>query len=372
MIKIMIFIDGTWLYSNIPRLRDVSGREDYQIDFGKLPQVLAQELAVELGTQDVDVVRTYLFGSHAANYDLRDDDAIARRKEFYAMLKEEFRYEVETFPINFMGRRLRKADRDPADTFEPKEKCVDISLAATMLYYAAIPFAYDIALVVAGDQDFKPVLQYARRLGKRVAIASIKGSCAPDFADPGDPAGVRDFSVIWIDRMIQKLELTYERHLLACESPFHKGNREVWTTYYPRRAQRFYCKECRDEFNRQKVAAQGEFLSAQVENGLDNAGVAAAAAAPLKGVVSKKVTERGFGFLRSSDGKDYFFHLTDLQKGLEFDEVVEGLDVEFEIKKVPSQDKAGAAQNVRRRAAPPGRRAEGRPVGPEDEPNGNR
>jgi cold shock CspA family protein len=354
MVKIMLFIDGTWLYSNLPRLREIYGQDDFQIDFGKLPQVLAQEVAKDAGMAAVDVVRTYLFGSYASNHDPRDEEAIQRRREFFSMLREEFRYEVEAFPINFMGRRLRKADRDLGDTFEPKEKCVDISLAATMLYYAALPYAYDIALVVAGDQDFKPVLQYVRRLGKRVALASIKGSCAPELADPADAARVRDFDVIWIDKILQKLELTYEKHLRACESPFHKGKRDVWTTFHPRKGQRFFCKTCRDEFNRQKQEAHREFPDhAPFENeGEEEHVEAGSVGLLLPGMVTKKVIDRGFGFIHAADGKDYFFHLSDLTPGLDFDDVVEGLDVEFEIRKTPIGDRAGAAQNVRRRQAP--------------------
>jgi cold shock CspA family protein len=64
-------------------------------------------------------------------------------------------------------------------------------------------------------------------------------------------------------------------------------------------------------------------------------------------VIKKKVSERGFGFIHADDGQDYFFHLTDLQTGLEFDDLGEGLSVDFEVKKEPSYDKAGAAQNVR-------------------------
>src|SRR5437899_1040965 len=157
-----------------------------------------------------------------------------------------------------MGRRLRRQDRDPNDSFEPKEKCVDISLATSMLYFAAVPQAYDIAITVIGDQDFKPVLQHVRRLGKRVAIASIRDSCAPELADSRDEARVKDFDVIWLDDLVEKLELKYERHQLQCEGPAHKGNRLVWTTFHPRKGQRFYCDACREEFNRQRLEAQNE------------------------------------------------------------------------------------------------------------------
>jgi cold shock CspA family protein len=333
VIKIMLFIDGTWLYSNTPRLAESYGKDDFQVDFGRLSQVLAEEVSKQLGLAEVDVVRTYLFGSYASNYDLRDDDVVQRRLDFFAMLKEEYRYELEIFPINFRGRRVRKADRDPKDTFEPREKCVDISLATSVLYLAAIPYAYDIAIAVVGDQDFKPVFQQVRRLGKRVAIASIQGSCAPEFIDPRDEAKVKDFGLIWLDDLLPKLELKYERHQLECQSPSHKGDRRVWTTYHPRRGRKFFCDECRTEFAHQKQEAQQEFVSSQVEALFpSDMGGSSRLGQLLSGMVKKKVTERGFGFIHGDDGRDYFFHLTDLQAGLEFDEVGEGLEVNFEVK----------------------------------------
>jgi CspA family cold shock protein len=276
-------------------------------------------------------------------------------------LKEQYHYEVETFPINFRGRRLRRADRDIRDTFEPKEKCVDISLATAMLFYAAIPYAYDIAIAVLGDQDFKPVLQHVRRLGKRVAIASIKGSCAPDFADPADEARVKDFDIIWLDDLLARLELKYEPHQLLCESPNHKGDRSVWTTFHPRKGQKFYCDECRAEFTKQKIQAQQEFVSTSFPGAATTETANGPPAAPAAGVlvgqtltgeIKKKVADRGFGFIHASDGCDYFFHLSDLEADLNFDELVEGTRVDFEVKREPSYERAGAAQRVRRVAPP--------------------
>ncbi len=349
MAKIMLFIDGTWLYSNNPKLSDSYGDPYYKVDFGKLPPVLAQEIGQQLGSAEVDVVRTYLFGSLATNYDLRDEESVMRRQDFFDMLKEEYRYEVETFSINFLGRRLRKADRDPLDTFEPREKCVDIALAANMLYLAAIPYAYDIGLAVIGDRDFMPMLQHVRRLGKRVAIASIKGSCAPELADPRDEARVKDFDLIWLNDLLDKLELKYERVQRTCESPTHKGIRLVWTTFRPRKGQKFYCDDCRREFREQKQEVQKEFVSSLPEPAN---GTSALAAEPLDlrltGAVKKMMTDKGYGFISASDGKDYFFHLTDLSAGLEFHELLEGFPVAFAVKRQPSPDKAGAAQNVQR------------------------
>ncbi len=349
MLKIMVFIDGTWLYINKSRLSEVYGDESFHVDFGKLPQVLAQEVSMQLGDIDVDVVRTCLFGSYAVNFDIRDEEIVNRRREFFDMLKEEHHYEVEIYPINFRGRRIRKTDRDARDTFEPKEKYVDISLAASMLYYAAIPNVYDIAIAVIGDRDFIPMLQAVRRLGKRVAIASIKNSCAPDIADPRDASRVKDFDLIWLDGLLEKLELRYERRLQRCESPIHRGNAMVWTTFRPKRGQKFFCDECRAEFQRQKREAISEYVEETVDDveGENGSGDQSSYFAPrLVGSIKRLFPQKAFGFLTGSDTKDYFFHLTDLQ-GADFNSLTEGERVEFEIEKPASESRAGSAQSVR-------------------------
>jgi cold shock CspA family protein len=350
MPKAMLFIDGTWLYGNIPHLSEIYGQSDFRIDFGKLPVVLAEEVSHQVYSLPVDLVRTFLFGSFAANYDARDDESVQRRRDFFEMLREEHHYEVETYPVNFLGRRLSRADRDIADAFEPKEKCVDIALASSLLYYAALPQAYDIAVVVVGDQDFVPVLQYVRRLGKRVAIASVKGSCPTEFSDPRDEARVKDFDIIWLDDLLHRLELRYERHLLTCESPFHRGKREVWTTYHPRKGQKFFCDICRREFVRQRTDMSPDGEPATVEAAEQPSGIEPGMALP--GIVKRKFSDRGYGFIEATDGRQFFFHVSDLQAGLVFDQMEEGVAVEFEIKRLPEADRAGAVLYVRPRYEP--------------------
>jgi CspA family cold shock protein len=53
------------------------------------------------------------------------------------------------------------------------------------------------------------------------------------------------------------------------------------------------------------------------------------------GTVKKVVSDRGFGFITAEDGKDYFFHRSSLEVSLDFDRLVGGERVEFEIE--PSQ-----------------------------------
>jgi cold shock CspA family protein len=346
VIRFMLFIDGTWLYSNTPRLVEASGEPGFALDFGKLPRVLADEVARGMGHDEYTVVRTHLFGSYADNVDPRDADPVARRTGFFAMLRQQHHYEVEAFPINFRGKRLRKTDREPNDTFEPKEKCVDIALATAMLFNAAMPNAYDVAIAVLGDQDFKPVLQSVRRLGKRVAIASVQGACAGELSDPSDPARVRDFDVLWLEELLPRLARRFEPHQLECQSPHHTGERSVTTTYYPKRGEKFYCESCRGMFARHKQEGGEGDESSPVRW--------APAGTALGGAVSHKRMDKSYGFIRVEgcgewDGPEYFFHDNDLSDGTSFAELAEGELVDFEVKADPPAGKAPPARLVRRR-----------------------
>jgi len=50
----------------------------------------------------------------------------------------------------------------------------------------------------------------------------------------------------------------------------------------------------------------------------------------MRGTIKRVIRERGFGFIRTSDGKEVFFHRTNLQQ-LNFEELNEGDGVEFEV-----------------------------------------
>lgn len=363
MIKFMLFIDGTWLYSNTPRLVEASREPGFVLDFGKLPQVLAAEVAKQLGHTEYTVVRTHLFGSYADHVDPRDQVPVQRRLHFFSMLRQQHHYEVEAFPVDFRGKRLRKSDRDPSDGFEPKEKCVDIALATSMLFSAAMPNAYDVAIAVLGDQDFKPVLQSVRRLGKRVALASIQGACSGEYSDLADRARVRDVDLIWMEDLLPGLARRYEPHTLECQSPTHEGDRRVSTTYYPKRSEKFYCPACRDMFARQRYerAAAGAPAGngSPAANGVgpsEGASHWAPADTLLSGVVKHRRMDKSYGFIQVDgcgewDGAEYFFHESDLTDGTRFGELAEGTIVDFEVKAEPPPGKAPPARNVRRKVA---------------------
>ncbi len=62
------------------------------------------------------------------------------------------------------------------------------------------------------------------------------------------------------------------------------------------------------------------------------------------GTIKKIVADRGFGFITAEDTKDYFFHRGGLDPSLDFDRLVGGERVQFDIEQSP---KGPRASNVR-------------------------
>jgi cold shock protein len=58
------------------------------------------------------------------------------------------------------------------------------------------------------------------------------------------------------------------------------------------------------------------------------------------GTVKKVISDRGFGFITAEDGKDYFFHRDGLQASLDFDRLVGGERVEFDVQQSPKGPRA--------------------------------
>jgi CspA family cold shock protein len=58
------------------------------------------------------------------------------------------------------------------------------------------------------------------------------------------------------------------------------------------------------------------------------------------GIVKKLIADRGFGFIIADDGKEYFFHRGGVQRTLDFDQLVGGERVAFEIEANPKGPRA--------------------------------
>lgn len=58
------------------------------------------------------------------------------------------------------------------------------------------------------------------------------------------------------------------------------------------------------------------------------------------GTIKKVISERGFGFIAAPDGKEYFFHRTGIASSVDFDRLVGGESVTFEIETGPKGARA--------------------------------
>lgn len=58
------------------------------------------------------------------------------------------------------------------------------------------------------------------------------------------------------------------------------------------------------------------------------------------GTIRRVISERGFGFIADADGKEYFFHKDGLQSSLDFDRLVGGESVEFDVESGPKGARA--------------------------------
>ena len=62
------------------------------------------------------------------------------------------------------------------------------------------------------------------------------------------------------------------------------------------------------------------------------------------GTIKKLVSDRGFGFITGENGKDYFFHRDGLTASLDFDRLVGGEKVQFDVEQSPKGDRAKNVQ----------------------------
>ncbi|HEX7224959.1 MAG TPA: cold shock domain-containing protein [Candidatus Limnocylindria bacterium] len=58
------------------------------------------------------------------------------------------------------------------------------------------------------------------------------------------------------------------------------------------------------------------------------------------GTIRRVISERGFGFIADADGKEFFFHKDGLQSSLDFDRLVGGESVEFDVENGPKGARA--------------------------------
>ena len=199
--KAMVFIDGGWLYRSRTTLFAKLGEENFEIDYAKLPKIFCEDVANRLD-EDISLVRTNYFGTIPS---ARSGFNTSKQYAFYDFLERSCGYETEIHEVD-VGT---------------DENWIKMSLASSLLYYAAQPGAFDIALLIGDDPDYAPVLRRAR-LSYRLASRSR----------------VADFPLLWIDDHASEVRLVRERVTRVCK----QCGREEETTWA---GPEFFCVACR-------------------------------------------------------------------------------------------------------------------------------
>jgi len=264
MVRCMTFLDGSWLYHNQEALVKAYGGP-FKIDFGKINSVAVRRLREHftsmLGTEApaLDLVRTYYFASIPENVHLEDAAKLEDQKKFYIMLREVLGFELFLHRIDFRGHHLAMQDRMEKEGemhFLPKERTVDVAMATTLLYLAAID-AFDIAIAVLGDADYQPALRRVRDLGKRIFLFTIEGSAAYDYLFPNPDAAYADFPPARFQEHLADLRLSRqdkERPVYAYYCARSGCGKEFYSTYRAKPGQNMYCDEHRIYRDREPVA----------------------------------------------------------------------------------------------------------------------
>ena len=64
------------------------------------------------------------------------------------------------------------------------------------------------------------------------------------------------------------------------------------------------------------------------------------------GTIKRVISDRGFGFIVGEDGKEYFFHRDGLAPSVDFDRLVGGESVSFEVESGPKGPRAVQVQTA--------------------------
>jgi len=183
-----MFIDGSWFDAGVKELCKAEGADRVFVEHVQFPPIWAattKHIRDALGFE-VDLVRTYCVAGHP------DPETVGPCSRTtaeiiatgWAELRQVPCLSVETYPYDYHRREFPRIARTSGQAeSRGKEKCVDVALATKMLYFAAVPAAYDVAILVSGDSDYAPVLRAVRSLGKRAMLATFldSKSCAFDF-----------------------------------------------------------------------------------------------------------------------------------------------------------------------------------------------
>ena len=155
MARVMIFIDGSNIWWSQNYFSKNQGKK-FRIDFRKLIDYLIDKR---------ELIRSIYYGS-------TPDKISPGQANFIEYLRK--------LSIQVIEKKL-KIRTDPTSGKDIKiEKGVDVALAVDLLAYAW-ENAYDVAILVAGDEDYVGAVEKVMSKGKNVELVSFKGSTSREL-----------------------------------------------------------------------------------------------------------------------------------------------------------------------------------------------
>ena len=207
------------------------------------------------------------------------------------------------------------------DRGEDLEKGIDVWLALEA-YELTVYKKFSMVVLIAGDGDFLPLIRKLNTIGTKVMLL------AWDF----------EFE----DRMGKKRR-TRTAQTIIDES-----------TYVLQMDQIINSRKSDKLVDGLFLPPDNHLSGPPVPPPIQMVPVGAASGTALTGLIKRTIEEydddryKRYGFIAAKDGSDYYFNETDLSLEISWPEIREGLEVTFEVKREATQEKAGAARDVRR------------------------
>lgn len=158
MKRVIVFLDYSNFHQSLIRLTDGQFPERRRFDFSGFVQKL---------TQGMDLIKVYFVCSTPAG------SGGPGLQRFYDWLDgQEFFY-------------VKQFERRANDQGEHREKQVDVYLA-TQVVALAYENAYDIAIIVSGDEDYVPAIEVVQQKGKIVIAVSSAAMLSDELRRKAD------------------------------------------------------------------------------------------------------------------------------------------------------------------------------------------
>ena len=168
--RVMIFVDGSNLFTTAERLNTPA-----RVDILKLRDLLVA------GRKHI---RTYYFCSIST----------PPRESQISFLEK-----LKTLHIDVVVKELKFRGHDSENRPIYVEKGIDVALVTTMLSMT-YSNAFDVAILVGGDQDYAQAVEEVKRAGKRVEIAFFEYATGKEFKYSGN-------SFLSLDEKIDQIRL---------------------------------------------------------------------------------------------------------------------------------------------------------------------